>query len=320
MAAGQVWHDALSLLVLPGGLLFAAGTVVFAVVVWRVPLSFPLRINPQPLFFLAASAWLVVTALLSFWSFTVADYGVVPLDYSGAVIETFLRGFVMFAIVAVGLRAFVGHLDLRPLSARRQLIVFAALNASLVVWLAGQGLGSPPRVDFLVRLGDVGYGATLLLLTAWLGVLKRLRPRRGGAIYELLVPVAWVGVVTYAAALLFAAVFVGDNSMNAYREGAIRHIFLLGFMIPLMVAMAHVVLARFGTGFVPWERALTAAFVLIVVAWPLRVVPVLINDSPGDISRGLLAAAGFLVMAGLALVALVCARTAFLMKTSPAHR
>jgi hypothetical protein len=57
----------------------------------------------------------------------------------------------------------------------------------------------------------------------------------------------------------------GDE-LNLYQEGAIRHIFLLGFVLPLMLAMAHIVLARFGAGYIPWQNLLTAGFLLGCVA------------------------------------------------------
>jgi hypothetical protein len=85
---------------------------------------------------------------------------------------------------------------------------------------------------------------------------------------------------------------------------------MLGFMVPLMVAMAHIVLARFGTGQIPWENALTTAFVLLLAAWPLRVAPVLFTEAPSGVGQALMSAAGGLGMLALALVAVVCVRTA----------
>mgnify|MGYP001770108458 CR=1 FL=1 len=55
---------------------------------------------------------------------------------------------------------------------------------------------------------------------------------------------------------------------------------------------------------------LTAGFVLLVVAWPLRVLPALVGDTPGEAAQGLMALAGVLTMAALVLTATVCVRTA----------
>jgi hypothetical protein len=126
------------------------------------------------------------------------------------------------------------------------------------------------------------------------------------------VPLVWFGVVLYAVALLALGLAPGREGISLYQEGAVRHIFVLGFMLPLMVAMAHIVLARFGTGAVPNENLLTAAFILLVVAWPLRVLPALPSEAPGEGAQGLMAAAGILTIAALAMTAFVSARTAVL--------
>lgn len=304
IAVGQVWFETLAFLAWPGAVLFVAGSVGFAVLAFRVRRPFPLRLNPQPLFLQASAAWLAVASLLSLWSIANADSGVIPLDDSRLVIEVFLRGFVMLVIVGVALRAFVGHLRLEPVSPSRQFILLALLVGSLAVWCIGQ----LAEIDGLVRVADVVYGASILLATAWLPVLTRLRWTRSQPIYELLVPTAWLGAVVYA--VLLGGHALAGSDLSLYQEGAIRHVFLLGFMVPLMVAMAHIVLARFGTGAIPWEPALTAAFGLAIVAWPLRVLPALLTDAPSDAGRAVMAVAGIVLMAALALVAAVTARTA----------
>lgn len=311
-AAGQVWHEGMGYLAVPGSILLVIGSAVFAVLVWRVPQARPAAADPQPLFIRAAAVWLVIASALCAWSLAVADFGVVRLGDSRAVIETFLRGFVMLTIAGIALRAFVGHLGLKPLSLRRQIAVLAMLNASLVVWLAGQGLGALPRVESLVRVADIGYAVALLLFTAWFGVLRSFQPKRDAPAYALMIPVAWAGVALYAVLLGGMAIAAAPGEFSLYQYGAVRHVFLLGFMVPLMVGMAHIVLARFGTGELAWPRVLGLAFVLVTTAWPLRVLPALINDPPADAGKTVMAIAGTLLMAGLALVAAVCIRTAIL--------
>ena len=309
LAVGQVWHAELPFLLLPAGLTFCVGSLLFALIVWGVRSPFSLRRDPQPLFLRAAAVWLVVAAALSLWAFAAGDSGVIfPAD-SRIVIETFLRGFVMLTITGIALRAVTGHLGVKPLTARRQIMILAAQNGFLLLWLAAQGAGSLPRFEPLIRIADTGYAAAILLLTAWLGVLSPLRRQRGSR-YELLIPLAWVGLVAYAVMLAGAAALYGQSGLSLYQEGAIRHTFLLGFVLPFMVAMAHIVLARFGTGVVPWENALTGSFALLLAAWPLRVLPAL-SDAPSGGGEVLLATAGFLAMGGLALLAAVSARTAF---------
>ena len=312
VAASQVRPDISGFFLVPAGAVFAAGAAALAVLTWNRTRPRRLPLEPQPLFLPTAAVWLAAAAGLALWGLSQAQGNVVPLLHSKAAVETFLRGFVMFAIVGVALRAFPGHLGLRPLAPQRQAVVYAALNASLAIWLVSVGPGAAPTLEAGMHIGDAAYGATLLAFTAGLGVLNPLRDvPNAGPRYRVLVPVAWLGVVIYAVLLIFSALPIAPER-TLYEEGAIRHVFMLGFMVPLMIAMAHIVLARFGTGIVPWQGGLTAAFMLVIAAWPLRVAPTVFGDSPSDNGKWVMAIAGILMMCGLALVAAVCARTAWL--------
>ncbi len=313
LAAGQLWYDRVEFLAYGGSAVFLAGTAIFAAVTWRIPLQRPANIDPQPLFMRAAAGWLVVAAALSGWGVLETEFGVIPLDISFSTVEVFLRGFVTLAIIGVSLRAITGHLSLRPVTADRQLLVFIVLNASIAAWLLAAGLGPLPPIGWVERIADAAFAGGLLAFTWFLGVVPALwRPGRAPR-YARLVPLAWAGAVSYCLLLLVTAALPGGRNIGLYEEGAIRHTYLLGFVLPLMVAMTHIVLARFTIGFVPWENALTAAFFMLIAAWPLRTVPFFFQTSPSQGSRWLLSTAGFLAMAALLLVAAVCLRSAHLM-------
>ncbi len=309
-AAGQAWPDTIGFLLVPGAVIIAAGSVAFAVLAWRVRYHYPLSVEPQPLFFRAGSAWLAAAGILGVWTVARADSGfVVPVE-SHAVAELILRGFVINIIIAVGLRAFVGHLTLPPMTPRRQATVFALLNVSVVAWLAGQGLGALPDIDFLVRAGDLLFAAGLLVFTWWLQIFSPLRRGFHEPRYQWLIPLAWAGSTVYSVMLIVVALLPGGSDITIYQDGAIRHTFMLGFVLPLMAAMAHVVLARFGTGVIRWENILTVGCLMLIVAMPLRVLPVLFVDAPGDVGKQFLATAGGLTMVALILVATVAFQTA----------
>lgn len=308
-AAGQVWPDQLDILILPGALVVAAGSVAFAVLAWRVRYHYPLSVEPQPLFFRAGSAWLAAAGLLGIWTAARAESGfVVPVE-SHAVAEVILRGFLTNVIIAVGLRAFVGHLSLPPMTPRRQAIIVVALNVAVVAWLAGQGLGALPAVDLLVRAGDLLFGVSLLAFAWWLQIFSPLRRGFHEPRYQWLIPLAWAGAAVYAVLLIAVAVLPAGSDLTIYQDGAIRHTYMLGFVLPLMAAMAHVVLARFGTGVIRWENALTVGCLMLIAAMPLRVLPALFVDAPGDVAKQILATAGGLTTIALILVAAVAFQT-----------
>ncbi len=308
MAAAQLWEPSFAVLGAVGVVAFVAGAAWFAVLAGWFPSARPIAIDPQPLFFRAAGAWLAMTAILAGWAFATAESAILPLDLSRGIAETFLRGFIMLLIAAVGLRAFPGHLGLHPMSATHQRLTFAGFNAAIALWLAAAGLGSLEEVRPLVRIADLMFAATMLGFTYALGLSASARWRRGQPRYATLIPLAWLGAVAFALLLIVEAVLGPDPSL--YRDGALRHVFMLGFMAPLMLAMAHIVLERFGTGHIPWQNLLTFAFVAVFVAWPLRTAPVLFSDAPSSLDQAFLGIAGGLTAIGFASTAAVCLRTA----------
>ncbi len=308
-AIGTISGESGQILAVGGTTLFAAGAIGVAAASWRQRPIVPIRIDPQPLFLHSAAFWLVVAAAFSAWFTVQSEAGVTELAGSQITVEVFLRGFITMTIMGVGLRIFVGHLDLPPVGRGRQQVVLVGANLSILAWIIGQGPGDLSSIQTLSRLGDFGYAFVILLLTHWLQIMRVKERSARREVYEVLIPVAWAALVLYAVAQALIAL-TGLESLSIYQQGAVRHLFLLGFAVPLMVAVAQIVLARFGTGYVEWQPALTLAFILLVAAWPMRVVPALLSDSPGAIAQALLGVAGILTICSLALVSAACAKTA----------
>lgn len=309
-AAGQLIGDGNELLGIAGGSVLVASALWFTAGVVQVRPPHSLRLDPQPWCFWFAGGWLVISAVFSVIGATQwVDGSALPAE-SHTVAEVFLRGFVLQVILAVAPRAAAGHLGLRRLQAEKQIALLIIVNAGTLAWLIAQDIWILPGIPLLAAIADLSLAAGLLLLTWWLGVFagpgRWLKP--GGERYEWAVRAAWIGSVAYAAGLVLLAVWPGDPGI--YRVGAVRHIFMLGFMLPLMLSMAHIVLARFGTGYIPFENVLTTGFVLSVVAWPLRVLPALISESPGEAGQGLMGLAAILTMAALACTMVVCFQVA----------
>lgn len=307
-ATGQVLGQLDRQLAIAGSALIAAGSLGFVWLIVRVRASQP-RVDLNTFYFRAAAAWLALAALATLVSSAHMESGVVPLEETRFWVEVFIRGFVMNVTVAVALHAFPGHLDLPAPGQRTQRALFAFLNVGLLVWVAGTGGFGLPGIGWLQRAGDIAFVGALLFATVAFGVARSvLALNRSSERYRFMIPVAWVGLLAYAVGLAIQA--VPGQDLTLYETGAVRHMFLLGFMAPLMIAMAHIVLTHFGVGRVVWHNWLTSAFVLLVIAWPLRVVPPLIDRNVGATTEGLMGIAGTLAALGLALAAVVAARNA----------
>lgn len=305
--AGQFWHEDLWWVFTAGSALVVVGAAGFLAAILSVRPRQPLRQNVQPVWFWAGGTWLLAAAVLTFVAGFRAIDGVLLLPESQLVVELTLRGFVFHAIVAVAMRAFPGHLGTPLVDVRRQALLFGMAELSIVALVAGAPAFGLPGIELVARAADVLFAATIGGLILFSEVL---RPRYVGPtpVYRLLIPVAFIGAGAYAVALAALAVLPGDPTL--YQTGAARHIFMLGFTAPLMVGMAHIVLARFLRGQVAGANWLTVAFWMLVAAWPLRVLPALFTESPSAGADPLFSAAAGLVIGGLLLVALVAGANA----------
>ena len=106
----------------------------------------------------------------------------------------------------------------------------------------------------------LGQATFALRIPGWIRVWRWDTER-----HRVMVPLAWAGLVAYAALLAVQAVtcIVRGQSPALFEAGATRHAFMLGFVAPLLIAMAQVVFERFGTGRVHWRNGLTAACTLL---------------------------------------------------------
>lgn len=300
--------DVASGLIIVGSASTASGALMLAALVMRIPPAHPYRVDLHPVFFRAGAVWLLLAALASLVASRATESGASSLDEGHLVAELFLRGFVMNVTFAVALRAFVGHLGLPPMTVGRQRVLWVLMNASIVVWVSGSAGFGLPGATSLVAMGDLVFATAMLLGTWALGIGRAVRSwRQPVHRAQVLVPVAWIGLVVYSFTLAAQAgmVLAADVSLTLYAVGATRHLLALGFVAPLLIAMAHVVLERFLIGRLFGQAWLTAAFVMLVVAWPLRAFPPLVDDSVGNVARGLMGTAGVLTSGALLIAAIV---------------
>jgi hypothetical protein len=314
-AIGQVWNPEFGALWPVGAALIALGSFAFAGLVFSVRPPNAIRDETQPLWLWTASAWLVLASAAGFAGALRATGGIMALDESRFVVELMVRGFILNTILGIAVRAFPGHLGLPMIERNRHRALWALVNASLVLWLLGSNAFFLADVSVLRQVGDFVLGGALLLATWWLSISIVFRNWTTRPYYRAMIPIAWLGLVAYAVALVAAAFFPGWAERDIFASGGIRHIFMLGFMAPLMIAMADVVLARFGTGEILHERWLPIGFALVVLAWPLRVVLPLFTSETNMVSHSSYGTAAVFVTAGLAMVAFVCLKNALAIRT-----
>ncbi|PKN83115.1 MAG: hypothetical protein CVU47_00475 [Chloroflexi bacterium HGW-Chloroflexi-9] len=312
-ATGRFIDVAGQVMVVAGAASMVAGALLLVAIVLRIRPARPLRVDLHPLFFRTGAVWLVAAALAELVASRNLSSGATSFDESHLMAEFFLRGFVINVTIAVALRAFVGHLGLPPVPVERQRVLWGLVNVGLVVSAVGSTGFGLPGFPALAAAGDLLFAAGLFWATWALDIARAVRSwRRRPHRAQVLVPVAWFALVVYAVTLSVQAVLVltGGVPVTLHETGATRHMLALGFVAPLLIAMSHVVLQRFLIGRVVGENWLTGAFVLLIIAWPFRVFPPLVDDSIGEVTRGLMGAAGILTAVALLVAAAVAALNA----------
>jgi len=290
-----------------GAAMTVAGSLLFARIILGIRRFRPIRADLHPAFFLAAAAWLVVGSLLLVKAEDGTMNGIFPGAETRAMHEVLLRGFILGVIIGVTIRALPGHAGTRPLLPVQQAAVFVVLQSAVVLWLAGSGAFVDSSAEWATRAGNALTATVLLYYTLATGIFDPRRLQDADRV-NLFIRIAWVGALAWAALLLWWA--AAPDAVSAHREGAIRHTAMLGFMAPLMLAFAHVVLVRFGNGIIARHSFLTAGFVLVATAWPLRVAAGLLFTPDDSASRVLMGIAGVMVMMGLGGAAVSAGATA----------
>jgi len=307
-AAALVWS--IEWLLLVGALSTGGGALLFALLVVHLRDRGPRFTDPQVYFFPAAAVWLVVAAVVVVAAQLREESLPIPQQDSRLVVELIIRGFLLNAVIAVVLRAFTEHFDLPAVSKSGRAVLLVGLSVGTLCWMLGSGGVGLPDVEWLRRLGDLILALQIGMATWWLGILSSRTAWHGDERYRPLLPLSWLGLVAYGGLLALVAATTDLTTVGVYDEGAVRHVFLTGFLAPFVFAMAHVVLTHFGGGSAPAEGLLSLSVVLALVAWPFRVLPMVWVERPGVEAQIAMGVGG-----GLAMVAFALALAAFVKAT-----
>jgi hypothetical protein len=263
-------------------LLEAAGFVVFAAWVWRVldaPGAAPLR-----RVLAASTVWFAVACLLElalYWRARRLGAGVPDRAAMEAVYAMGLYGGVMGWILGVLLRAgpmFVPGWRVPRLAAN---VLPAVLALAVCLTAAGALAGwRGPAGMALERSGQlVALGALLgvLLLAGALRIARRTLPLLSRSAEETRIFRLAIGsAVAALVGSVGAAVSAWGGAQTHLLADAVRHLFTVGFLTTVVVAMSFRLIPVLEGTALRWPRLRSVAFWLVLLAVLLRSAEVLI--------------------------------------------
>ncbi len=205
-------------------------------------------------FFGAGAVWLSLAALLNL-AFVVDaatdSAPVIPALRSLAAASALLYGFVVMFILAVSLRIFPIFFQRPPAQRQATLIAWSVVNGALAVYVASiiwrsYDLSADTRVlqtaaFFILGVALIGVVG---LIRIFEGQPHRLHSSSRRSMRFVRSAYAWL-LVTAALQTFFAGRALIDGNVTAFYEtDAIRHFLALGFMTPMIIGMAFLVLPR----------------------------------------------------------------------------
>jgi uncharacterized protein involved in response to NO len=151
-----------------GAVLELAGAVLAAMVIVRT--LWPALSSRAPHAWLLASAtgWLVVQAALgAWWIADLAAHGstVLVSTRNAVLVDLQMYGFLLSAVLGVGLRTFPTFFGMPPTPLRMGILVFVLLQGGLLAWAVG-GIG---HIDVAAYAGRMVVGLAILAAVATFG-------------------------------------------------------------------------------------------------------------------------------------------------------
>ncbi|MDP2326631.1 MAG: hypothetical protein Q8M79_00920 [Dehalococcoidia bacterium] len=267
-------HPPFAALMAAGALAEAIGGLLFAVII-ATTLGPALRARaPHAVLLAGGGVWFFVQAAIGAWwlSELALDGGIVLVSTRNAVLVNLqFFGFLLAAILGVGMRTFPTFFGMPPTPPRAAGGVAVLLHLGVGLWTAG-GVAEVERVTLA---GQATVGIAILAAVATFGFWRRtyrFAPASRGYIWALQPALAWLAL-TGASLLATALLALAEGRpVTVGTLDAVRHLFAVGVVTLLIVGMGQLILPEFASERLvakPWHwrgaafgAALTTAAVL----------------------------------------------------------
>lgn len=196
-----------------------------------------------------AAVWFLVQALLGgWWLALLAEDGgtVLRADRNAVLLEMQFFGFLLSAILGVGMRTFPTFFGMPPTPPRSAKVVAVLLHAGVATWT----LGGVAGIEAVTVMGQGTVGLAILGAVATFGFWRRtyrFAPASRGYIWALQPALAWLALTGLALTVSAGRALAEGGVPGTAEMDAIRHLFAVGVVTLLIVAMSQLILPEFAS-------------------------------------------------------------------------
>ncbi len=213
------------------------------------------RLEPHAILLTGAGAGLVVQAALGAWwiGATVLDgRTLVATPEDRALLHLQLFGFLLPAILGVGMRSFPTFFGRKPPGARAGNAVAATWVVGLTLWAGAEtSMATAGGRPWLVAgLGQALVGGAVLLAIVSFGPWRRasrLAPASRGLAWAIHPAVLWLAVTGVALVATAVQALLDGTTVAPLTLDAVRHVFVVGVITLAIFGMAQLILPEFAS-------------------------------------------------------------------------
>ncbi|MGE3960510.1 MAG: hypothetical protein AB7F65_02360 [Dehalococcoidia bacterium] len=231
------------------------GAVLFAAMLTRTLGAAVRRLEPPAILLTAAGFGLVAQAVLGAWwvGETALDgHTLVATPENRVLLHLQLFGFLLPAILGVGMRSFPTFFGRKPPGVRAGNAVAATWLVGVLLWTGAETAGatSGGRPWLLAGTGQALVGGAILLAIVSFGPWRkasRLAAASKGLAWAIHPAVLWLAVSGVLLVGTAAQALVGGSTVSPITLDAVRHVFLVGVVTLAIVGMAQLILPEFAS-------------------------------------------------------------------------
>jgi uncharacterized protein involved in response to NO len=304
-------HAAFAGVMVAGAVVEAAGALLALVVFARTLRPWAAGASASAGLLTASMWWLSVQACLGAWwllGLARDQQQLLASDRDAVLLEVQAFGFLLSALIGVGLRSFPTFFGAKPIEARRAWWLGGLLQVGLAMWVVALAAGNEGAARLLATAGQLLVGVAVLTMVVAVGWWKRgnrLAPGSRHIVWSLRALLGWLTVTgVLLAGTAGRALLAGDPVSSGQLDG-VRHVFLIGVVTLGITVMGQLILPEFASERLThapgrWRGWAFAALLSLAVA--LRgLVP--LAGMAGEQRYWLMAVAGVLGLGAMALFA-----------------